>query len=87
MAIDPKQASLTFTKANLSGPDSAEKHMFDCMKEVTHCIKVKQACWCKWHSAECYPHTKSGPETPLILVCGFPCSPYSSQRGDRSVRG
>ena len=84
MAIDPKPASYQFLRAHM--PDT-EKHMFHCMKEVTNGIKTQEECWCKWHSQFCLPHSKSKPKTPLVMICGFPCSPYSSQRGDRHLRG
>ena len=81
MGIDCKKTARTFMKCNLP-----PKCMFDYVETVVQGLKDEQEIWCYMHDACCAPCRKR-PEKPCILIAGFPCSPYSSQRGDRAERG
>eukprot|EP00971_Amphidinium_carterae_P193039 3830870-Amphidinium_carterae.2 len=80
-AIDPKVHAQQFMQAN-TRPGHIYKHVGD----VNQALASDSPAWCCLHKSMCpVAGGHSGAAQPKILLCGFPCAPYSSQRGDRHV--
>ena len=72
--IEPKTSAWAFMKANNCAPE----HGCSYLKEATDHFLTQEDLHCSLHSGKCSP-----PGLGNILVCGFPCSPFSSQRSQR----
>ena len=81
MAVDPKGSAFAFTESN----GSPAEHWFDLRENVNAALaeKIKLDCK-KCQGGGCEPFSKKAGK-PLIMISGFPCAPYSLQRGDRNL--
>ena len=83
MAVDPKAAAKEFVDSHGCPP----QHWFQTAEEVNEALLRNSRLRCSICGSDegCLPHKKAEGK-PLIMISGFPCAPYSLQRGDRHIQ-